>query len=98
MRVKEWFTVEVAILDANNNVVPLNGTQIYLGLFRDGASTPDNDELAGDRFVDTRNGVATFNLFVTDEGTWRFRALSDYLPKNLGPYGPVLFSNTFEVR
>jgi len=98
VRVKEWFTVVVAIVDVNGNVVPLNGTQIYLGLFRAGASTPDNDELAGDRFVDTRNGVATFNLFVTDEGTWRFRALSDYLPKDLGPYGPELFSNTFEVR
>jgi adhesin/invasin len=98
VRVKEWFTVEVAIVDADGNVVPLDGTQIYMGLFRAGAGSPDNDELAGDRFVDTRNGVATFNLFVTDEGTWRFLARSDYLPKDLGPYGPELFSNTFEVR
>jgi len=88
----------VAILDANGNVVPLNGTQIYLGLFRAGADVPNNAVLAGDRFVDTRNGVATFDLYVKDSGTFRFLARSDYLPKNLGPNGPELFSNTFEVR
>ena len=94
----EWFTVEVAIVDANGNVVPLDGTQIYLGLFRAGADTPNNAELAGDRFVDTQNGIAVFNLYVKDEGTFRFMARSDYLPKELGPYGPELFSNTFQVR
>ena len=56
----------MAILDASGNVVPLNGTQIYLGLFS-WNGTLDNDELAGDRFVDTQNGVATFDLFGTDE-------------------------------
>jgi hypothetical protein len=96
--VNEWFTVEVAILDASGNVVPLNGTQIYLGLWPEGSDVPDNTRLAGDRFVDTNNGVAVFNLYITEPGRYRFMARSDYLPKNLGPFGPELFSNTFEVH
>jgi Big-like domain-containing protein len=96
--VNEWFTVEVAILDASGNVVPLDGTQIYLGLWPDGSNTPDNTRLAGDRFVNTNNGVAVFNLYIKRAGSYRFMARSDYLPKNLGPYGPELFSDTFRVR
>lgn len=97
VRENEWFTVEVAIVDVSGNVVPLDGTEIYLGLFEVGDDHPSNDELAGDRFEDTVNGVATFNLYVTKEGTYRFLARSDYLPPHLGPYGPELFSNSFEV-
>jgi hypothetical protein len=95
---KEWFTIRVAIADASGNVVPLNGTQIYIGLIPLGQDTPVNAYLRGDRFVDTRNGVAEFTLAVDKKGTYRLRARSDYLPKNLGPFGPELFSNTFEVR
>jgi Big-like domain-containing protein len=94
----QWFDMEVAIVDANGNIVPLNGTQVYVGLFELGDDHPNNGQLAGDRFVDTRNGVATFRLYVKKRGSFRFLARSDYLPKNLGPYGPELFSNTFEVR
>lgn len=98
VRVNEWFSMEVAILDASGNVVPLDGTQIYVGLWPEGSDVPDNTRLAGDRFVDTNNGVAGFNLYITERGRYRFMARSDYLPKNLGPYGPELFSNTFEVH
>lgn len=95
---KEWFTIRVAIADASGNVVPLNGTQIYIGLIPLGQDTPVNAYLRGDRFVDTQNGVAEFTLAVDKKGTYRLRARSDFLPKNLGPFGPELFSNTFEVR
>jgi hypothetical protein len=98
VREREWFTVEVAILDKSGNVVPLNGTEIYLGLWEIGDDHPSNDLLAGDRFEDTVNGIAVFNLYVIKKGSFRFMARSDYLPKHLGPYGPELFSNTFEVR
>ncbi|HEX5576288.1 MAG TPA: Ig-like domain-containing protein, partial [Gemmatimonadales bacterium] len=96
--VNQWFSMEVAILDASGNVVPLNRTQIYVGLWPERSDVPDNTRLAGDRFVDTNSGVAVFNLYITERGRYRFMARSDYLPKNLGPYGPELFSNTFEVH
>jgi Bacterial Ig-like domain (group 1) len=96
--VNEWFTVEVALLDKSGNIVPLDGIQIYLGLWPDGSSVPDNNRFAGDRFVDTENGVSVFNVFVKQAGSYRFMARSDFLPKNLGPFGPELFSNTFQVR
>ena len=98
VREDEWFTIEVAIVDASGNVVPLNGTEVYLGLFEVGDDHPSNGRLAGDRFEDTVNGIATFRLYVDHEGTYRFLARSDYLPKHLGPYGPELFSNTFDVN
>jgi len=94
----EWFTVEVAIVDASGNIVPLNGTEVYLGLFELGDDHPTNGRLAGDRFEDTVNGVATFRLYVDHEGTYRLLARSDYLPKHLGPYGPELFSEPFNVN
>jgi hypothetical protein len=93
----EWFTIKVAIVDAAGNVVPLTGTEIYLGLFEEGDDTPTNTHLMGDRFEDTQDGVAVFNLSIKEEGRYRFLARSDYLPKELGPYGPELFSNVFEV-
>ena len=98
VREDEWFTVEVAIADASGNIVPLNGTEIYLGLFEVGDDHPTNSRLAGDRFEDTVNGVATFRLYVDHDGSYRFLARSDYLPEHLGPYGPELFSNVFQVR
>jgi hypothetical protein len=96
--VDEWFRVEVALLDKAGKIVPLDGIQIYLGLWPTGSSVPDNTRLAGDRFVDTKNGVAVFNLYIKQSGGYRFTARSDFLPKNLGPFGPELFSNTFQVR
>jgi hypothetical protein len=98
VRVNEWFTVEVAMLDKAGKIVPVDGTQIYLGLWPAGSNVPDNTRLAGDRFVDTRNGVAVFNLYVKKSGTYRFTARSDFLPKNLGPFGPELFSDNFQVH
>ena len=97
VREEEWFTIEVAIVDASGNVVPLDGTEIYLGLFELGDDHPTNGRLQGDRFEDTINGVATFRLYVDHEGSYRFLARSDYLPKHLGPNGPELFSNVFQV-
>jgi hypothetical protein len=96
--VDQWFTIEVAILDKSGNIVPLDGTQIYVGLWPEGSDGPNNTLLAGDRFVDTENGVAVFDLYVKKAGRYRFKARSDYLPKELGPYGPELFSNYFDVR
>jgi hypothetical protein len=99
VRVGEWFTVEVAIVDGSGNVVPLDGTEIYLGLWKqDDRNPPANDHLAGDRFEDTVDGVATFNLYVKSEGRYQLKARSDYLPQQLGPYGPELFSTIFDVN
>jgi hypothetical protein len=95
----ELFTVEVAMVDANGNIVPLSGVEIYLGLFKDGSETPTNKHLLGDRFRSTENGIAVFpELGVTEGGRFRFRALSDQLPA-LGPHGPepYLFSDLFKV-
>jgi adhesin/invasin len=97
VREGEWFRIEVAIMDASGRVVPLDGTQVYVGLWREGEDHPSNQWLAGDRFVYTVNGIAVFDLYVHDEGTYRFKARSDYLPKHLGPYGPELFSDAFTV-
>jgi hypothetical protein len=85
-------------MDASGNVVPLNGTEIYIGLLEVGEDHPLNGHLMGDRFEDTQAGTSTFNLAVDRKGTYHLLARSDYLPKNLGPYGPELFSNTFQVR
>ena len=95
----EPFRVEVAIVDVNGNVVPLNGIEIYVGIFRQGNEVPSNTLLVGDRFRDTQNGVAVFNLSITDIGSFRMRALSDELPQ-LGPHGPEpwLYSGFFDVR
>jgi hypothetical protein len=95
----EFFTVEVAMVDADGNLVPISGIEIYLGLFPVGSENPNNTRLLGDRFRDTENGIATFNLAVNERGTYRFRALSDELPF-LGVHGPepYLFSDTFQVR
>jgi hypothetical protein len=93
----QFFTIQVAILDRSGNVVPLDGTEIYVGLWEEGDDHPSNGHLMGDRFEDTVNGIATFNLAVKNQGRYRFMARSDYLPKHLGPYGPELFSNWFTV-
>jgi len=96
----ERVTVEVAMVDADGNIVPLSGIEIYLDLFKVGNDVPSNTKVLGDRVRDTENGVAVFPMLaVTKKGTYRFRALSDELPA-LGPHGPepYLFSNPFEVR
>jgi hypothetical protein len=94
---EERFTVQVAVLDASGNVVPVNGTEIYLGLWEEGDDHPTNGHLLGDRFEDTVNGIATFELGIENRGRYRFMARSDELPKKLGPYGPELFSSWFQV-
>ena len=75
----EAFTVEVALVDGDGNVVPLSGILVYIALFREGKDTPSNGDLNGERFRETVNGVAVFTgLRVTkDEDGYRFRALSD---------------------
>ena len=94
----EGFTVEVALVDAEGNVVPLSGIFIYIGLFREGRDAPTNDDLAGERFENTENGVAVFDLSIEEVGRYRLRALTDDLPE-LGPNGPepFLYSEVFEV-
>jgi hypothetical protein len=58
---KQFFTVQVAIMDASGNVVPLNGTEIYIGLLEVGEDHPLIGHLMGDRFEDTQGGMSTFN-------------------------------------
>jgi len=101
VRVKESQTIQVAMVDAAGNVVPLSGIEMYLGLFhrKDNFQwSVSNQLLAGERFADTENGVATFHLAVREPGTYQLRALSDELPE-LGPHGPepYLFSRSFNV-
>jgi hypothetical protein len=96
----ELFTVQVAMVDAHGNVVPLSGIEIYLGLIKDGTDAATNKHLRGERFRTTENGVAVFpGLGVTKDGHYRLRALSDDLPA-LGPHGPepFLFSDLFKVH
>jgi hypothetical protein len=95
----QTFTVQVAVVDAGGSVVPLSGIFIYLGLFREGADHPSNDDLGGDRFANTENGIAVLNVSVQKKGRYQLRALTDDLPE-LGPHGPepYLFSRVFEVR
>lgn len=99
VRRNESFSVRVALVDSNGDVVPLPGIVIYLGLFREGQDMPDNDRLVGERFVATVDGVSTYNLRVDQKGKYRLRALTDDLPE-LGPHGPepFLFSDQFEVK
>jgi Big-like domain-containing protein len=95
----ERFRIEVALADAEGNVVPLSGILMYLGLFPEGSEVPVNKRLLGNRFKATENGVAIFDLGVTKKGRYRFRVLSDQLPE-LGPHGPqpYLFSLPFNVE
>jgi hypothetical protein len=94
----DQFRVEVAIVDVAGNVVPLDGIEIYVGIFREGNDSPTNTVLEGDRFRETEDGVAVFNLSVKDRGNYRLRALTDELPE-FGPGGPepYLFSGVFTV-
>jgi hypothetical protein len=95
----ESFTVQVALVKANGDVVSLSGIVIYLGLFRHGQDVPDNSHLEGERFVATVDGVSTFSLRIDKKEKYRLRALTDDLPE-LGPHGPepFLFSDEFEVK
>ena len=97
--VNETMRVEVALVDADGDVVPLSGIFIYLGLFEDGDDSPSNELLTGERFENTEEGVATFDLGVDRPGRYRLRALTDDLPE-LGPHGPrpYLFSEDFEIE
>lgn len=99
VRKDESFSVQVALVDSDGDVVPLSGIVIYLGLFREGQDVPNNDPLVGERFVATVDGVSTYNLQVDKKGKYRLRALTDDLPE-LGPHGPepFLFSDLFEVK
>ena len=98
---REWnsFRVEVALVDDHGDVVPLSGVFVYLGLFRKGKDVPVNKRLHGERFANTRNGIATFDISIDHKGTYRLRALTDDLPE-LGPHGPepYLYSDDFEIH
>jgi hypothetical protein len=93
------FAVKVALVDADDDVVELDGILIYLGLFPEGSETPTNQVIDGSRFESTLDGLATFELTVTKKGKYRLRALTDDLPE-LGPHGPKpwLYSYVFEVQ
>jgi Invasin, domain 3 len=100
VRKNERFRVEVAMADADGNLVPLAGILLYLGLFPVGSDSPTNTRLLGNRFRETEDGVAVFDdLAVDKKGHYRLRVLSDQLPE-LGPHGPepYLFSLPFEVK
>jgi hypothetical protein len=94
----ESFTVKVALVDADGDVVPLSGIIIYVGLFPEGSEVPANERLRGETFENTVNGVAELTLGIDRSGRYRLRALTDDLPE-LGPHGPepFLFSELFEV-
>jgi adhesin/invasin len=95
---EETFTVRVALVDEDGDVVPLDGIFIYIDVFREGRDTPTNTDAGGERFENTDDGVAVFSLRINREGRYRLRALTDDLPE-LGPHGPepYLFSDVFEV-
>jgi hypothetical protein len=95
----ERFSVEVALVDEDGTVVPLSGVFIYVGLFPEGSASPNNTLLRRERFENTEDGVAVFDLSITRKGRYRLRALTDDLPE-LGPHGPEpwLYSEVFEVR
>lgn len=95
----ETFSVEVALVDAAGNVVPLSGIFIYIGLFPQGRDSPANGYLRGERFENTEDGIAVFEVAVEKKGRYRLRALTDDLPE-FGPGGPepYLFSDLFEVE
>jgi hypothetical protein len=100
VEVNERFSVEVALVDAAGDVVPLSGIFIYVDLFPEGKDVPTNKRMRGERFENTEDGIAVFDrLAVEKKGRYRLRALTDDLPE-LGPRGPepYLFSNLFEVE
>ncbi|HET6836722.1 MAG TPA: hypothetical protein VFH24_01700, partial [Gemmatimonadales bacterium] len=100
----ETFTVSVALVDANGNIVPLSGIFIYLDLFQQGDATPTNTLLRGEHFESTENGVSVFNVRVVDDGRY-FRetdryfleAQTDDLPMH-GPYGPEPYPRSTVFR
>ena len=95
----EEFTVRVALVDAEGDVVPLGGIFIYVGLISEQTGTPVNARLEGERFENTEEGVAELRIAVNQEGQYRLRALTDDLPE-LGEHGPEpwLYSEIFEVE
>jgi len=97
-KVNQPFAVKVALVDADGEVVPLDGILIYLGLFPEGTGTPTNQLVNGSRFESTVGGLATFEIAITKEGEYSLRALTDDLPE-LGPHGPEpwLYSDVFKV-
>jgi hypothetical protein len=97
--VHETFRVEVALVDAEGDVVPLSGVFIYLGLFKEGQDTPSNNLVSGEHFENTRDGIAAFDISIEQAGRYRLRALTDDLPE-LGPHGPepFLYSEVFEIE
>jgi hypothetical protein len=94
---EQSFSVKVALVDSDGNVVDLSGIVIYVALFLGDQNV--NLRLDGERFIATVDGVSTFDLKVKKKGKYRIRALTDDLPE-LGPHGPepFLFSDEFEVR
>jgi len=97
-KLNQPFAVKVALVDADGDVVPLDGILIYLGLFPEGLGTSNNQLVDGSRFESTVGGFATFEISITETGEYRLRALTDDLPE-LGPHGPEpwLYSDVFKV-
>jgi Big-like domain-containing protein len=98
VRKNQLLTIEVAMVDAAGNVVPMSGIVIYVGLFPEGSEVPTNKRIRGDRFRPTENGIAVFHLQIEKKGRYRFRALTDDLPAyGQGGPQPYLFSELFSV-
>jgi hypothetical protein len=73
--------VEVAIVDQQENVVPLSGVEIEIELIRD--DDRDSNDLEGDRRRDTVNGIAVFPGLAVDrdDDGYRLRASAPDLPE-----------------
>jgi hypothetical protein len=99
VRAGDRFTVEVALVDSDGEIVPLSGIFVYVGLMLAEEGTIVNKRLDGERFENTENGVAVLQLAVNQRGRYRLRALTDDLPA-LGEHGPEpwLVSDVFEVN
>jgi hypothetical protein len=86
--------VQVAVVDAGGNLVPISGVEIRIDLLRSNGPTA-NSRLDGDRTVDTVNGVAVFSDLSVDrnEDGYRLRASSP----DLSGLAPVV-SDAFNVN
>ena len=95
---EETISFRVALVDADGEVVPLSGIFIYLDLFPEGSDVPENTLLRGERFENTEAGIAEFDVFIEEKGSYRLEARTDDLPE-LGPHGPepYLFSEVFRI-
>jgi Bacterial Ig-like domain (group 1) len=84
--------IRVAIVDAAGNVLDISGVDIDVDLIE--SDGEESDELDGDSFLETVNGVAVFPDLEVDESNdeYRLRATAPSLPGL-----PAVFSDFFDV-